>query len=200
MDDTNTTPESDVTIEPTTAHTPPQKLGEEFREFGSQLMRAIRAVADSEELRNLGNEIIESLRDIGEEVQETFERTRDKEEVKAVGEQARRMTQAIASTEGAGDVQQNLSQALRSLNNELNKFIDEVQTRSARASQPVEGTARSPEGKREMEQFSEAMNETLEKAEAESPVATGMVHDEPDNLEEAWHEDSQEQADNTSKE
>jgi hypothetical protein len=148
----NTQPEqlvSEATLEPvdsgdTAAHEE-TRLSDEFRDFGRQLIRALRSVATSDELRNLGNEIVESLRDIGEEVQETLERTRDKEEVKAVGEQARRVTQAVSSgipaKDMAADVQSSLSQALRSLNAELNKVVDQIQSRSARVSDEVESTA-----------------------------------------------------------
>ena len=57
-------------------HDNAETLGNEFREFGRQLMRALRSIAESDELRHLGTEIGDSLREIGEEVQETLHRTR----------------------------------------------------------------------------------------------------------------------------
>lgn len=142
-------PTTDATLEATNSNDPmvqdETRLSEEFREFGRNLIRALRSVATSDELRNLGNEIVESLRDIGEEVQETVERTREKEEVRAVGDQARRVSQAVSSgipaRELASDMQTNLSQALRSLNGELNKLVDQIQSRTARVSDEVESTA-----------------------------------------------------------
>ena len=122
------------------------RLGDEFREFGRQLIRAMRSVADSPELRNVGQEIVESLRHIGGEVQQAYERTKEREEVKDLGQQAKRVTHTLSenvrSNELASDVQQSLSKALHSLNEELNKVIDQVQSRTARVSDEVEGTAK----------------------------------------------------------
>lgn len=122
------------------------RLTDEFREFGRQLLRAMRSVAESPELRNVGQEIVESLRHIGGEVQQAYERTKDSEEVKGLGQQAKRVTQTLSenvrSNDLANDVQQGLSKALHSLNEELNKVIDQVQSRTARVSDEVEGTAK----------------------------------------------------------
>ncbi|MDQ4079035.1 MAG: hypothetical protein M3220_22680 [Chloroflexota bacterium] len=199
------------------------KLGEEFKEFGNQLMRAVRAVADSEELRRLGNEITDSLKDIGEEIQETYEQTRRKEEVRAVGEQAKRVTRALTGREGAGDLQSSLSQALRSLNSELNKVIDQIQARSARMSEEVDSTARDATATTEVraeeaeeqatevamrvkeqemeEDFEEAMDATLDESAAESDMLDeGAIHEPGDDLERKWHEETQEGADLTDQE
>jgi hypothetical protein len=161
------------------------RLGEEFRELGRQLMRAFRSVADSDELRNLGNEVVESLRDIGEEVQETFQRTRQKEEVKAVSERAKRVGQAVSSGASAreltGELQSGLSQALRSLNNELNKVIDQIQARSARMSEEVEGTAREAAG--ELQDDTSDAGEFRTQVVEETPVPEGPIEaDEPTGL------------------
>jgi Mg2+ and Co2+ transporter CorA len=122
------------------------RLSDEFREFGRQLLRAMRSVAESPELRNVGQEIVESLRHIGGEVQQAYERTKESDEVKGLGQQAKRVTQTlnenVRSNEMASDVQQGLSKALHNLNEELNKVIDQIQSRSARVSEEVEGTAK----------------------------------------------------------
>jgi hypothetical protein len=165
------------------------RLGEEFRELGRQLMRAFRSVADSDELRNLSNEVVDSLRDIGEEVQETFQRTRQKEEVKAVGERAKRVGQAVSSGASARELttelQSGLSQALRSLNNELNKVIDQIQARSARMGDEVEGTAREAAGELQEDAADEnsASGEFRSEVVEETPVPEGPVDaDEPTGL------------------
>ncbi len=192
-------------------------LGAEFKEFGRQLLRAVRSVAESEELRRLGHEITESLKDIGEEVQQTLEQTRSRDDVKAVGEQARRVTQALAPKDVAGEVQSGLSQALRSLNSELNKVIDQIQSRTARVSDEVDSTARAAAESAEQaaddaadkaadvadsaseqrERFEEAMDEALDEAAEDSAKGPGAIEDEPDTLPEAWQEPSQPEGDNT---
>ncbi|MGH2543500.1 MAG: hypothetical protein ACRDIB_11905 [Ardenticatenaceae bacterium] len=186
-------------------------LGEEFKEFGRQLMRAIRAVADSDELRNLGHEIVESMRDIGEDIQETFEQARSKEEVQKVGEQAKRVTQVITSREAASDLQTSLSQALHSLNDELNKIIDQVQTRTSRMSGEVESSAREAGAAGEemagragaqasevastaggMQEGSEdEMGEALSEAVSESALGAEPIRESGDSLEEKWQEETQ---------
>jgi len=122
------------------------RLSDEFREFGRQLLRAMRSVADSPELRNVGQEIVESLRHIGGEVQQAYDRTKESDEVKELGHQAKRVSQTlndnVRSNELASEVQQGLSKALHTLNEELNKVIDQVQSRTARVSDEVEGTAK----------------------------------------------------------
>lgn len=175
------------------------RLGAEFREFGRQLLRAVRSVAESEELRHLGQEIVESLRDIGEEVQTTLERTREKDEVRAVGEQARRVGQSVSSNlrggEVTGDVQTNLSQALNSLNNELNKVIDQIQSRSARVSNEVEGSASDAEGAEQKERFEKSMDEALHEAQDESSKGKDPIDEGAQDLEDAWEEPTQPEAD-----
>ncbi|MGB0387459.1 MAG: hypothetical protein ACPGWR_21790 [Ardenticatenaceae bacterium] len=126
-----------------------ESLGQEIREFGRNLIGAFRSVAHSDELRHLGNEIVESLRDIGQDIQETFERTKEKEEVKTVSEQAKRMTESVSanirSGEMGNELQSGLTNALRTLNTELNKIIDQIQAKSARVEADVEGSAKAKE-------------------------------------------------------
>jgi len=121
-------------------------LGEEIKLFGRNLVSAFRSIAYSDEVRNLGNEVVNSLRDIGKDIQDTFEQTKSKEEVKAVGEQARKVSQSVSASfnknEGGSDLQSGLASALRLLNTELNKIIDQIQSKSARVETDVDSTAK----------------------------------------------------------
>lgn len=151
-------------------------LGEEFREFGRQMVQAIRSVATSDELRHLGQQVVETIRDLGNEIQDTFERTKEKEEVKAVGEQAKRVTQSVSSNirsgEATGDIQSSLSQALRTLNTELNKVIDQIQSRSAHISDEVEGTA--TEAKETAERVESGFDAALDETQGAKEGAQGI--------------------------
>lgn len=122
------------------------RLSEEMKEFGRNLVSAFRSVAYSEEVRHLRHEVASSLRDIGQDMQETFERTKSKEEVKAVGEQARKVSQSVSASfnknQGSSDLQSGLANALRMLNTELNKIIDQIQSKSARVETDVDSTAK----------------------------------------------------------
>ena len=122
-------------------------LGEEIKTFGRNLIAAFREVAYSDEVSNLGTEIVDSLRDIGQDMQKTFERAKEKEEVKAVSEQALRVKESVSaninSTEIGHELQSGLTNALRTLNSELNKLIDQIQSKSARVEADVEGTAKN---------------------------------------------------------
>ncbi len=121
-------------------------LGEEMKQFGRNLVSAFRSVIHSEEVRGLGNEVVNSLRDIGKDIQETFEQTKTKEEVKAVSEQAKKVTDSVSASfnkkEIGSDLQSGLISALRMLNTELNKIIDQIQNKSARVETDVDSTAK----------------------------------------------------------
>lgn len=121
-------------------------LGEEMKQFGRNLVSAFRSVIHSEEVRGLGNEVVNSLRDIGKDIQETFEQTKTKEEVKAVSEQAKKVSDSVSASftkkEIGGDLQSGLISALRMLNTELNKIIDQIQNKSARVETDVDSTAK----------------------------------------------------------
>ena len=121
-------------------------LGEEIKQFGRNLVAAFRSVAQSEEVHNLRTEIVDSFRDIGKDIQETFEQTKSKQEVKAVTEQARKVTESVSSSfnknELGGDLQSGLTNALRMLNTELNKIIDQLQSKSARVETDVDSSAK----------------------------------------------------------
>lgn len=121
-------------------------LGEEFKVFGSNLLTAVRSVAQSEEVRQLGSQIVDSLRDIGEEIQETVQQAKEKDEVKAVSEQAKRVSNSVGANVREGSIthelQTSLSKALHTLNTELNKIIDQIQARTMRANQDVESSAK----------------------------------------------------------
>lgn len=133
--------EIDVEQEPMT-----DGLGNELREFGVQLMRALRSVTESAEVRNLGKEIGSSLREIGDEIQSAVEAAVESDDVRAVGQKARKVGERVKDEVEVGGVgaslQQGLSQALRSLNDELNRIIDQVQSKSARMSDTVESSVR----------------------------------------------------------
>ncbi|MCB0076269.1 MAG: hypothetical protein KDD73_02525 [Anaerolineales bacterium] len=185
-----------IDTESTSASEEAHNVGEELRLFGKQLVKAVRAVVDSDELRHLGNEVVGSLRNIGDEIQQSFDRTKQKDEVKAVGEQANRMTQAVTGGEGVSDVQERLSKTLRAFNGELNKFIDQMQSSASKLQREVDAKANkaSDSADETAEAFEEKIAERRDRVEDafdEATTQTGTRAEKAiDDIEDAFEQES----------
>ncbi len=115
-------------------------IADELKELGRQLTAAIKAVATSEEVRGVGQEIRDGLKNIAREVDEAFDRVREREEVQRVKAQAGNVVESFKSGEATQEIREELRDALHALNLRLQALLDRFQ----RADTPAEPPANVP--------------------------------------------------------
>lgn len=105
-------------------------IADELKELGRQLTTAIKAVATSEEVRGVGQEIRDGLKNIAREVDEAFDRVREREEVQRVKMQAGNVVESFKSGEATQEIREELRDALHALNLRLQALLERFQHRS----------------------------------------------------------------------
>ncbi len=116
-------------------------VAEELKELGRQLTNAVKTVATSEEVRGVGQEIRDGLKNIAREVDEAFDRVREREEVQRVKTQAGNVVESFKTGEAQQEIREELSDALHALNLRLQALMERFQNR---ADMPVEPPANVP--------------------------------------------------------
>lgn len=117
------------------------RITEELKELGRQLARAVNAVAQSEEVRQLGQELREGLQEATDELEDVLSKVRESEEVHKLRQHAGRVVESIKTGEAQQEIRQGLATALRTLNEQLHELLEEMQQRSGEAKESVEHPA-----------------------------------------------------------
>lgn len=107
----------------------------ELRELGSQLVAAVQAIGQSEQLRTLQRDLTNGLRNAAEQVGGAAQNVGESDVLKGVKEQASK----VAEHPMVRDIQTNIAQALRDLNKKLASFADS--TRSGKSESQTEDAA-----------------------------------------------------------
>lgn len=105
-------------------------IADELKELGRQLTAAVKAVATSEEIRSVGQEIREGVKQIAREVDEAFDRLREREELQRVKQQAGTVVGSIKSGEATQELREEIRDALHALNLRLQALLERLQPRS----------------------------------------------------------------------
>jgi cell division protein ZapA (FtsZ GTPase activity inhibitor) len=116
-------------------------IADELKELGRQLTTAVKTVATSDEVRGVGQEIRDGLKNIAREVDEAFDRVREREEVQRVKMQAGNVVESFKTGEATQEIREELSDALRALNLRLQALMERFQNR---ADTPVEPPTNVP--------------------------------------------------------
>ncbi len=104
----------------------------ELRELGTQLVAAVQAIGQSEQVRTLQRDLTNGLRNAAEQVGGAAQNVGESDALKGVKEQASK----VAEHPMVRDVQTSIAQALRDLNKKLASFADT--TRSGKSETPSE--------------------------------------------------------------
>lgn len=102
-------------------------IAEELKELGRQLTTAVKAVATSDEVRGLGLEIRDGLKTLTNEVDEAFDRVRERDEVQRVKQQAGSVVESFKRGEAQQEIRDELRDALHALNLRLQTLLERFQ-------------------------------------------------------------------------
>jgi hypothetical protein len=107
---------------------PRSDVVKELEALGSQLVTAVKAMWDSEESRQLRQEIGDGFVDLGQKLDDAIKSAQDSEAAQELGEQFRETVDKARESDLAGKVQRNLTTGLQQLNAELSKLVESLES------------------------------------------------------------------------
>ncbi|HEY0604294.1 MAG TPA: hypothetical protein VGD58_15345 [Herpetosiphonaceae bacterium] len=121
-----------------TERTPDQtSIGEELKELGRQLTVTIKAVAGSEQVRSLGSELKDGLREVAQNVEDAWEKVRERDEIQRLQARASDVAESFKTGEAQQEIREEIGDALRALNARLSTLV-------ARLQPPTNGATDTP--------------------------------------------------------
>jgi hypothetical protein len=113
-------------------------LMEEFYALGQQLSTAVKALWESEESRQLRQEIGEGFMELGRQVDTAVQSAQESEAAKQFSEQVKEAMDRARESDLTAQLEEGLVTGLRDLNEGLSKLVDSLEP-SAPAEQAPEG-------------------------------------------------------------
>lgn len=110
------------TPDPKEAYTA-DNLASEFHHLGDNLKRIFVSAWESEQRKNLQNEISEGLAELGDSLKQTAEEIQDSETGKRVKSEAKELHDRVRSGEVEEKIRSDLQSIFHKLNSELEKVI-----------------------------------------------------------------------------
>ena len=112
---------------------------EELKLFGQQLGSAVKSLWESEESRNLRQEISEGLNEAVREMDKAVKNVQASDAAKDFSEQVRGSVDKASESDVVGQIQKGLVTGLRDINAEIGKLIDSWETK--KPAEPAEPPA-----------------------------------------------------------
>lgn len=106
-------------------------LGAELKELGRQLTEAVKAVATSDEVRSMGNELRDGFREAAHTVEETLSKVRERDEVQRLRERAANVADAFRTGEAQREIRTEVAEALHALNTRLRDLLSRFESSDA---------------------------------------------------------------------
>jgi len=98
-------------------------LGEEFKRFGQQLGDTVTAAWESEEGRNIRDQIGDALKEMAQQLDSATKKIAAHEETQKLRTQAEQLVDSVRTSEIAEELQEGLLTGLKELNQALDKAI-----------------------------------------------------------------------------
>lgn len=95
-------------------------IADEFKELARQLTATIKAVAGSEHVRSLGNELRDGMKDAAREVEETVAKLRNSDDVQRLRSRAANVADSFKTGAAQREIREEVAEALHALNERLN--------------------------------------------------------------------------------
>ncbi len=108
-----------------------RSVTEELSKLGKQFAQTIRAAWESEDRRKLQKEIAEGLQKLGQQLNEAFEKASESEAAKQLREQAEKVVAEVRETDVVEELRKGLLAGLETLNKELGKLLERLETKEA---------------------------------------------------------------------
>lgn len=99
----------------------------ELKEFGRQLTVTIKAIATSEQVRSLGHEIKDGLREAAENVEEAWNKMRERDEMQKLQAKAADVAESFKTGEVQQEIREEIADALHALNVRLSALVERLQ-------------------------------------------------------------------------
>jgi hypothetical protein len=99
------------------------ELGEEFKRFGQQLGDTVTAAWESDEGRNIRNQIGDALKEMAQQLESVTKKVASREETQKLRSQAEQLVDSVRQSEVAEELQEGLLTGLKELNQALDKAI-----------------------------------------------------------------------------
>jgi hypothetical protein len=123
---------------------PRSNFVDELEDLGSQLITAVKAMWESEESRNLRQEIGDGFVDLGQKLDEAIKSAQESEAAQQFTDQVRETVEKARESDLAGTVQENLTTGLQQLNAELSKLVTSLES-GGKADAPSEDSGSETE-------------------------------------------------------
>ena len=117
--------------------------GEVLRELetlGQQLVTTVRSLWESEESRNLRQEIGQGFVQLGREIDAAMISAQQSEAAKQFSEQIKDTVDKARESDMADKLEQGLVSGLRELNEQISRFVDSLESRPSTAEEPGDRT------------------------------------------------------------
>lgn len=112
-------------------HRPDQSsIVDELKQLGRQLTATMKVVASSDEVRSLGHEFKDGLRDAAQNVEEAWEKVRERDEVQRLQARAADVAQAFKTGTAQQEIREEIGEALHALNVRLSQLVARLQATS----------------------------------------------------------------------
>jgi hypothetical protein len=99
------------------------EIVDELHALGEQLVTAVKALWDSEDARNVRQEIGDGFVELGHQVDDAIKTARDSEATKEFETKVKETVDKARESDVAGQVQEGLVTGLRQLNEEMSKWV-----------------------------------------------------------------------------
>jgi hypothetical protein len=128
---------------------PDSELMDELESLGTQLVAAVRSLWDSDESRQLRQEIGDGFVQIGQQVDEAIKTAQESEAAQEFKTQVQETVDKARESDIAGKLQENLVSGLHQLNTELGKLVTSLEPSSETPEEPAAEAEADTEGEPE---------------------------------------------------
>ena len=125
---------------------PDSELMDELESLGTQLVAAVRSLWDSDESRQLRQEIGDGFVQIGQQVDDAIKTAQESEAAQEFKTQVQETVDKARESDIAGKLQENLVSGLHQLNTELGKLVTSPDSSSEASEAPAAEAEVDPEG------------------------------------------------------
>lgn len=112
-------------------------IGDELKELGRQLAQTVKAIATSDEVRNLGTELRDGFREVTRNVEDVVTQVRERDEVQRLKSQAGQVAQSFKTGDAQRELREEIGSALQTLNARLRDLLDKIQPADSSPSPPA---------------------------------------------------------------
>jgi ABC-type branched-subunit amino acid transport system substrate-binding protein len=105
----------------------PVDLGQELRDLGEQIQRAINVARNHPQTKEFERTITQAINDLGSQINHAMKSAREDERIKQAEAQVKQAAQSIKEGGAKDDIERGLAKGVRALNEQIRKAIEEAE-------------------------------------------------------------------------